>query len=158
MAERGGHTYLTAQMSVFMVFLWSSPSTCLPIGLRPGGRGGPQTNWKASAIFGCTAAVGLAGYSRTRSFCWHGPLLKTFVSREEDYYYKCLFVISEWSKIVLALVSCLDHWTKKDRVLLWTFCNIVYHFFWKCFGQKGEKSVEIFFEKRKHREYWSTLD
>ena len=35
----------------FHVFLWSAPSTCLPFCLRPGGRGGPQTNWKASGRF-----------------------------------------------------------------------------------------------------------
>jgi len=124
MSNNGGErgSYLPNGTNVcFHGFLWSSPSTCHPICLRPGRRGGPQTNWKASAIFGCTAAVGLAGYSRTSSYCWHGPLLKTFVSREEDYYYKCLFVISEWSKLVLALVRCLDHWTKKDRVC---FCGL----------------------------------
>ena len=48
----------------FHGFLWSSPSTCLPICLRPGGRGGRKQIGRQAegfCLFGC------------------GPLLKTFV-------------------------------------------------------------------------------
>jgi len=42
-------------------FLWSSPSTCLPICLRPGGRGGRKQigrQVEGFSLFGCAAAGG----------------------------------------------------------------------------------------------------
>jgi len=68
----------------FHGFLWSSPSACLPVCLRPGGRGGPQTNWKASGRF---LFVWLRRRRRPRDTVQivvfvGGPLLETIVPYE----------------------------------------------------------------------------
>ena len=47
----------------FHGFLWSSPSTCLPVCLRPGGRGGRKQigrQVEGFSLFGCAAAGGRA--------------------------------------------------------------------------------------------------
>ena len=56
----------TAQLSVLDVFLWSTPSFCLPICLRLRENGRPQTKWKATARF----VFMRLQYSANVTFCW----------------------------------------------------------------------------------------
>ena len=64
----------TVHMSVLMVFLRSSHSTCLLICLRPGGSGG---------LFVVAPPQAAAEYSISSSFFWNGPLLETIDSSTE---------------------------------------------------------------------------
>ena len=73
--------FLTAQMSVFMVFCGPHLPLAFQFVCGPGGGGGPQTNWKASGRF---LFVWLRRRSRPRNTVYivvfvRGPLLKTLV-------------------------------------------------------------------------------
>ena len=67
----------TAQMSVLMVF------RCPHLPLAFQSVCGPADKWKVS-LFLVAPSQAATGYGKNSSFCWHGPLLETIVSRTGD--------------------------------------------------------------------------